>query len=304
MKRKIHFKSLILGIIIGLVLAGTGVYAAILYQSSEVGYDNSNSGLTSQNVQDALDELYQQQHPPEPVSFSTDSWPAIINAVKTGNTGNYNVGDTKEVDLGSLGKHTVRISNKTTPAECSNSDFSQTACGFVLEFTDVIQNDSMNYRATNEGGWKTSYLRRITNDDLYNMLPSKLKDSIIDTRVISGHGGTEGESNNTSTDKLYLLSTHEVYEDADENPNSGISYYDTSYNNTRQLDYYKSQGVTTRNYTAAKKMMGIYNTSIWLRSAYSYPTNDSDFYLISNAGYYSTAEADHSIGVSPAFRIG
>ena len=58
MKKRIHFKSLILGIIIGLVLAGTGVYAAIMYQSSEVGYDNSNSGLESTNVQDALEEVY------------------------------------------------------------------------------------------------------------------------------------------------------------------------------------------------------------------------------------------------------
>ena len=34
---------------------------------------------------------------PEPVDFSTDSWDVIVNAVRTGNTSAYNVGDTKEV---------------------------------------------------------------------------------------------------------------------------------------------------------------------------------------------------------------
>ena len=45
------------------------------------------------------------QGTPNPVSFSTDSWKTIQNAIQTGNTDSYNVGDTKEVDLGSFGTH-------------------------------------------------------------------------------------------------------------------------------------------------------------------------------------------------------
>ena len=59
LKDKSNIK-LIIGIIIGLFVAATTVYAAgeILFQSNIVGYDNTASGLTSTNVQAALDELY------------------------------------------------------------------------------------------------------------------------------------------------------------------------------------------------------------------------------------------------------
>ena len=37
---------------------GTGVYAATVILGSNVVYDNASSKLTSTNVQDAIDELY------------------------------------------------------------------------------------------------------------------------------------------------------------------------------------------------------------------------------------------------------
>ena len=57
----------------------------------------------------------------------------------------YNVGDTKEIDMGTYGTHTLRIANKSTPSECSTEGFSQTACGFVLEFQDIITTSKMKY---------------------------------------------------------------------------------------------------------------------------------------------------------------
>ena len=97
------------------------------------------------------------------VSFAEDDWSTIVAAVKKGNTSNYNVGDTKEVDMGTLGTHTLRIANKSTPSECATTGFSQTACGFVLEFADIITNHRMNpFLDTlsngdgNVGGWKYS----------------------------------------------------------------------------------------------------------------------------------------------------
>ena len=49
---------LVIGILVGLMLY-TSVYAATIYYNGiNVGYDNTTSGLTSDNVQDVLDELY------------------------------------------------------------------------------------------------------------------------------------------------------------------------------------------------------------------------------------------------------
>ena len=60
---KSNYKFLI-GLIIGGILSGTSVYAANTIYSKNVTYDNSNSGLSATNVQDALDETYSKCIPP------------------------------------------------------------------------------------------------------------------------------------------------------------------------------------------------------------------------------------------------
>ncbi len=50
--------KLVVGIIIGLLIAGTTVYAATIISSINVGYSNENSKLVADNVQDAIDEVY------------------------------------------------------------------------------------------------------------------------------------------------------------------------------------------------------------------------------------------------------
>ena len=49
----------ILGIIVGLIIAGTTAYAATVISSKDISYDNTSSKLSSTNVKDALDELTQ-----------------------------------------------------------------------------------------------------------------------------------------------------------------------------------------------------------------------------------------------------
>ena len=235
---------------------------------------------------------------PDNIPFSEASWSTIALNVKSGNTDSYNIGDTKEVDLGTLGKHTVRIANKSTPSECSTSGFSQTACGFVLEFEDIITTHVMNSTDTNVGGWPASKLYTYVNNDIYNMLPSDLKNVIIDTTVVSGHGSTSGETNFTSTDKLYLLSTAEVWAQGSSNPISR----DTARDNTRQLDYYKNLGVTTNSYSGAIKKNGTTASYWWLRAAHS---NFTDFFLsVYSNGDWNGNVANSSNGVAPAFRLG
>ena len=50
---------LIVGFIVGIIISGTSVYAAtILLNANQVGYNNTNTDLTSTDVQGALNELY------------------------------------------------------------------------------------------------------------------------------------------------------------------------------------------------------------------------------------------------------
>ena len=222
-------------------------------------------------------------------AFQKDSWSTISANVKSGNTSKYNVGDTKEVDLGSLGTHTVRIANMS---ECTNGETSETACGFVVEFVDIIKNQKFNSTRTSVGGWKDSELRTYVNGTIYNALPGDLQNVITTTKVISGHGKNSGETNFETQDKLYLLNAQEVWNGND---------YDTSVGTSKQLDYYKNQGVTTTNYAGAIKQYNGTGSSWWLRSANS--NYAITFLFVVDNGGWSSRYANISDGVSPAFRI-
>ena len=236
--------------------------------------------------------------------FATDSWSTIIANVKAGYGSEYKVGSTKEVNLGTTyGTCTLRVANTSTPSECSTTGFSQTACGFVLEFADIIKTHKMNpsgkyngktyNNGWNKDGWPASSMYTFVNNDIYNSLPSELKNAIIDTTVVSSHG-SEDTDNFTSTDKLYLLAPKEIY--------TNWSYSgDTAKDLTRTLDYYTNIGVTTSSYSGAIKK---YATSAywWLRSADS--RNNSDFCRVSSSGDLSISYARGTCGVAPAFRLG
>ena len=248
---------------------------------------------------------------PQPsISFVDDSWNTIASNVKAGSTSNYHIGDEKEVDLGTYGKHMVRISNMSTPDECNQEGFSQSACGFVVEFADIITTHVMNpsgnskeYRyGWNKDGWPKSQMKTFIDNDIYNSLPQELKSVIITTETVSGHG-SEDTNNFTSIDKLYLLSTAEVW--AQGTSNTAIDL-DAARDKTRQLDYYNEKGVTTSSYEAAKKNnsegSGSADPFWWLRSAYS--SSNYSFFNVGYLGYLSGSSANVPNGVSPAFRIG
>ena len=258
-----------------------------------------------------------------PTTFENDSWDVIQCNVKN-NPSSYPVGATKNIEMDIDGDntnetYTLRVANNTTPSECSQEGFSQTACGFVIEFKDIIARHRMNPSGDSniegyyaKGGWEYSDMRAYlnskkylngeidyTNTGIYSILPSDLKSKIIDTIAVSGYG-SEDTKNFITTDKLYLFSPHEIWEDVDGNTSSGLDYYDKSYSNTRQLDYYKAKGVTTSNYSEAKKIRVDNGSEYywWLRSAYS---SDFFFHVVGN---FSFSSSPTNAGVSPAFRIG
>ena len=225
------------------------------------------------------------------ISFAEDSWETIATNVKNENTDKYNIGDTKKVDLESFGTHIVRIANMS---ECT-TETSETACGFVVEFADIITQHSFNSTNTNVGGWKDSELRTYINDTIYNALPSDLQNVIAITKVISSHGNTPGETNFETQDNLYLLNAREVW---------SIGTDDTSYSESRQLDYYKSQHVTSTDFSSVVKQYNGVNSCWWLRSARSGSTEYTHYFLdVTTAGAWNFNGALDNYGVSPAFRI-
>ena len=272
----------------------------------------SGKKITDLNSSDLKDGNLDNEEcgPKKPKTFAEDDWDTIASVAKscTDNPDScpYSVGNKKEVDLGTTyGKHKVRIANLKSPTEegCGTNGFSESACGFVIEFTDIITTDSMNSSGDyngktysdgwNKDGWPKSQMKTFLDNDIYNSLPKELKNVIITTETVSGHG-SEDTNNFTSPDKLYLLAPKEIYSDFS-------NKYDSAADLTRQLDYYNSKGVTTSSYTAAKKKNSTGTAGWWLRSAYS--RNYTFCSVITNGDWFNDF-ANIANGVSPAFRIG
>ena len=251
--------------------------------------------------------------------FEYDSWDTIANNVEAGTISEYHVGDTKMVELGNnMKSHLIRIANMSTPIECETTGFSQTACGFVLEFTDIISSHRMNpYDSTitapgngNVGGWPVSEMRTYLNDkndstSIFNSLPNDLRNNIIDTTVVTGYGySSTGDTNTTVVDKLFLLSPREVWG----NNNNAYQNLDSAFNSTRQLDYYLNLNVTSSsNYSfSSKKKDGDYGIQWWLRTPYY--GGPAQFLFINANGSrtlsWDTNASAVAHGVSPAFRLG
>ena len=250
----------------------------------------------------------------KPKNFAEDDWDTIASVAKSCVSDPascpYKIGNEREVKLKKYGTYKVRIANLSSPTEegCGTDGFSESACGFVVEFVDIITNHNMKTSNTNIGGWPGSAMYPFLNDEnldglngkelsIMKALPDDLKSVIINTKTVSG-SGYEDAGNFTSPDKLYLLAPKEIYSDwSDENP------YDSAADFTRQLDYYK--GVTTKNFTKATKNISGGSASYWwLRSANSH--YGYDFYSISDNGDWDSGNATASTarGVSPAFKIG
>ena len=268
-------------------------------------------------------------------SFATDDWGTILSNIKAGYM--YEVGQTREISLtgftneekdengNNIGTYTIRIANKTNTGDvCTKENlekedgtketYSKTACGFVIEFEDIIKSHQMNpsgeYKGNqydqgwNVDGYPASSMYTYIKNDIYNALPKDLRDVIIDTTVVSGYGYSDAP-NKVSTDKLYLLSTREVWG----KERSDLIYPDTARELTRQLDYYKdykntdgSIGVTISNYSGAIKKFSVNEYSWWLRTAGSGSTHS--FHYVRYDGDWDSHYSSNFFGVAVAFRIG
>ena len=258
----------------------------ILYKYLETSQDNYQ-GKTFKGTLGIDSNKVELKPEVNAISFADDDWDTIQKAVQSG-TYPYQVGDTKTIDMGEFGTHTLRIANTSA---CT-TETSETACGLVVEFMDIIITYNMNTSLTNVGGWPASSVRKYINEIIYKALPSNLQNAVIDTKVISSHGNTLGETNFESTDKLYLLSPVEIW-------NSGNGF-DTADNESKQLDYYKNISVTIHG-GATKEFNGskIY---WWLRDDNS--NTSYNFFCSGISGEIGADSSTNYYGISPAFRIG
>ena len=84
---------------------------------------------------------------------------------------------------------------------------------------------------------------------------------------------------------------------------SGIIVNDKAYSNTRQLDFYLQNGITTSGHNSMiDKNYSNSQSNWWLRT--SYYRSSSAFYFVRYDGTVASYYANNESGVAPAFRIG
>ena len=237
-------------------------------------------------------------------AFENDNWDTIVSNINN-DSNYYPIACEKEVlidmdDDETPESYTVRLANTSTPEVCSVDGYSQTACGTVIEFVDIVTTKSMNSTSTNAGGWKETEMVTYLNSDFYNKLPSSLQSVIIPTYPIVSGSGSGGVSENitaedTTKNKIYLLSKREVGSFTDYDNKSNVT------RDTRTLDYYVTYN--TDNDRIKKNLSGN-SVDWWLRSASL--RNSSSIHCVSSYGYsyYNYTSASSVMGVAPAFRIG
>ena len=186
-------------------------------------------------------------------------------------------------------KFSVKLTNgKTLEYRIIGIDHDDTAdgsgkAGLTFEATNnVLGGQRMNATDSNAGGWEKSELRgRLNSGDLWALLPAEIQSKAkAVTKMTDNQGGGKAGTPSATTDKVFLLSTTEVYGDLQ---SDGTQY-----------EFYKSKGVTTSNYSGASSSDGH-----WTRSVY--PSNSTNFRFVYSYGDWSSNPATIASSVFPAW---
>ena len=263
------------------IKVGTNIYKITV--KSENKLDTKVYNLTITGVE-----------PPAPESFATDSWETIVKAIRSLPT-NPNAVDVykpvsggrsaqvlRKIDLGELGTHYLRVANTSA---CPNGLESETTCGFVIEFADIISKYTPSCQGNhNCTKYYQSDLYTYVTTTVLDAIPEEIKQYMLDTTVVSGSNSGTNTANNQ---KIYLLSVCEISNVTDDNACS----------KTRKLDYYS----LNNNDDSRIKQYSNANTQWYLRSIINW---SPIFHWIKESGQVDYNSSPNTKGISPAFRIG
>ena len=164
MKEKIRktLKNRILIFILGgLIFSSVSVYAITYFPSNDVTYDNTKSGLTSTNVQGAIDELYK--------TCKTET-ETILDFIPIDSEGLY------KDEFGNVRYYGANPNNYI-----NFNDELWRIIGIVDNNTKIVRNSSLGYMAWNDNNsnnWNNSSLKSYLNGTYYNSIKKSYKDMI------------------------------------------------------------------------------------------------------------------------------
>ena len=279
--------------LIGLVIvfAGPGVAGAIRNQFNQVT-NTVDSGTDGGNFMSAEEKAYQEAMKTV-VNKDAKDWTleeqkaAATDIAKNGTSSAVYAKAMAAMEAGT--KFSAKLTNGKTLeyriVGINHDDLADGSgkAGLTFEATNsALGYQKMNATNTNAGGWEKSELRgRLNTGDLWSLLPSELQSKVkAVTKMTDNQGGGKAGTPTATTDKVFLLSATEVWGDMQ---SDGTQY-----------EYYKSNGVTTSNYSGASS--SYYH---WTRSVY--PSYSTHFRYVLNSGGRDYNSAANTGYVFPAF---
>ncbi|MDB1863738.1 DUF6273 domain-containing protein [Collinsella aerofaciens] len=279
--------------LIGLVIvfAGPGVAGAIRNQFNQVT-NTVDSGTDGGNFMSAEEKAYQEAMKTV-VNKDAKDWTleeqkaAATDIAKNGTSSAVYAKAMAAMEAGT--KFSAKLTNGKTLeyriVGINHDDLADGSgkAGLTFEATNsALGYQKMNATNTNAGGWEKSELRgRLNTGDLWSLLPSELQSKVkAVTKMTDNQGGGKAGTPTATTDKVFLLSATEVWGDMQ---SDGTQY-----------EYYKSNGVTTSNYSGASS--SYYH---WTRSVSS--LGSAYFRYVGYSGDWSSYYASGTYYVFPAF---
>ena len=196
MKKKIKefTKSYLIGLILGIVVSGTiSVIAATYFPSNDVTYDNSESGLSSTDVQGAIDELY-----------GVCTTPPTAGDSILDNTDIVTSGDGLYEDEYEEGKYTYKGANPNNYVTFNNEKagwriISINSDGTIKIMKNAIIGD-IAWDTSRSNNWnRPASLNTYLNGDYYNSLTSTAQSQIVEGTY---YAGAVTDDNNDMQDQI------------------------------------------------------------------------------------------------------
>ena len=199
MKEKV--KKIIFGYLPGFVLGvitaiSISVIAATYFPSNDVTYDNKESGLESQNVQGAIDELYGICTK----ESTTGDWVLENTDIVTSGDGLY-------ADEYEEGKYTYKGANPNNYVTFNNEKAGWRIISInsdgtikIMKDGDINTSDNIAWDTSNSNNWnRPASLNTYLNGDYYNSLTSVAQGQIVEGTY---YAGAVTEGNNDMQDQI------------------------------------------------------------------------------------------------------
>ena len=267
-------KKYLIGFVIGIIVSGgISVIAATYFPSNQTTYDNTNSGLSSTNVQGAIDELYNVCFPPKGSDTITDLLPSNPDELYEDEHGDiryYGANPNNYVSFNNElwriigvidGKIKIIKDEALTPVTTDNGVTIGTSSGF---YWNKVQQSGKNWN-----NWEDSTLQTYLNGTYYNSLNSTYRNMIspstyylggatssnYQTLTASGYYNSERDSSQvysgnpgSTTQNIGLMYPSDYGYAAGESCLSAALYnYDSSCKNTDYLSIGKTEWLQAPN---------------------------------------------------------